>query len=237
MSYNPWPLGNVPEELRRPEPEMIRKLGYRWDDAREIVDMFERRVADMFGAKYGVAVDCCTHAIELSLMYNFLVIDTIQLFDIIRLPSHTYVSVPMTIGNAMINISIEYDEIEWVGMYRLGETNIWDAAWMWKSGSYVPGTLMCLSFQIKKPLPIGRGGMILTDDKDAYDWLRLARYDGRDLNTPYDSEDHVKMFGWHYYMTPEDAARGLLLMEKVPSQEPTCGWENYPDISKIWQRL
>lgn len=226
MSYNPWPLGDIPAALRRPEPELIKKLGYKWTDAREIVGIFEQKVADMFGAKYGVAVDCCTHAIKLCIEYEGEIN--------ISIPNHTYISVPMAIRDAWCLISFRGER--WHGWYEIGNRII-DAAWMWKTGSYVKDSLMCLSFQIKKPLPIGRGGMILTDDKEAYDWLRLARYDGRDLNTPYDSKDHVKMFGWHYYMTPEDAARGLLLMEEVPSQEPTCGWEHYPDISKIWERL
>jgi dTDP-4-amino-4,6-dideoxygalactose transaminase len=228
MSYNPWPLGDIPAALRRPEPELIRKLGYKWTDAREIVGIFEQKVADMFGSKYAVAVDCCTHALELSLRF-------IGDNELISIPKHTYISVPSMFPIPEYAFSLE--DIKWHGYYFLEPTNVIDAAWMWKRGSYIKGSLMCLSFQIKKPLPIGRGGMILTDREDAYDWLRLARYDGRDLDTPYDSEDHVKMFGWHYYMTPEDAARGLLLMEEVPSQEPTCGWEHYPDISKIWERL
>ena len=31
---------------------------------------FEEKVADFFGAPYAVAVDCCTHAIELCLRYK-----------------------------------------------------------------------------------------------------------------------------------------------------------------------
>ena len=73
--------------------------------------------------------------------------------------------------------------------------------------------------------------MILCDKKEEYEWLKLASYDGRDLNTPYDSPGHVKMEGWHYYMTPEDAARGIILMDQTPRvNEDQGGWENYPDI-------
>ena len=40
---------------------------------------------------------------------------------------------------------------------------------------YIGGdNFQTLSFQIKKRLPIGRGGMILTDDKK-YDWLVKAK--------------------------------------------------------------
>ena len=33
----------------------------------DIIKKFENRIADWFGSKYAVAVDCCTHGIELCL--------------------------------------------------------------------------------------------------------------------------------------------------------------------------
>ncbi len=33
------------------------------------VESFEDTIAKFYGAKYGVATDCCTHAIELCLRY------------------------------------------------------------------------------------------------------------------------------------------------------------------------
>ena len=33
----------------------------------ETVKVFEEHIAKFFGAKYGVATDCCTHALELCL--------------------------------------------------------------------------------------------------------------------------------------------------------------------------
>jgi dTDP-4-amino-4,6-dideoxygalactose transaminase len=94
------------------------------------------------------------------------------------------------------------------------------------------GGLHCVSFQIKKRVPIGRGGMILLDDKEDYEYLKKIRYDGRDLDGPYD-DDPFEHLGWHYYMTPEDAARGIILMDQVPEvNEDYAGWESYPDVSK-----
>ena len=88
-----------------------------------------------------------------------------------------------------------------------------------------------LSFQIKKRIPIGKGGMILTNDLAATEWLRKARYDGRDLTIPY-PDNKYEILGWHYYMTPEDAARGILLMDSTPEINPDiANWENYPDLS------
>jgi len=74
---------------------------------------------------------------------------------------------------------------------------------------FVPGDFTCLSFQYSKHIPIGRGGMILTDDKKAVEWFRVMRNDGR-REIPKE-RDNVKLIGFNFYMTPEQAARGLSL--------------------------
>jgi len=65
------------------------------------VTEFENTIADYFGSPYAVAVDCCTHGIELCL----------RLQDIKETlcPKHTYVSVPMTLmfyGNQTVTYPI-----------------------------------------------------------------------------------------------------------------------------------
>ena len=95
------------------------------------------------------------------------------------------------------------------------------------------GGFHVLSFQIKKRIPIGRGGMILTDDLDAYNWLKRASHDGRTPNTNFVNDD-ITMLGYHYYMTPEDAARGILLMDQTPEVNDDSGNQNsYSDLSKL----
>ena len=78
-----------------------------------------------------------------------------------------------------------------------------------RKNMYDPGYFQCLSFHYAKHIPIGRGGMILTDNKKARDWFRLMRNDGR-REIPKE-QDEVRMLGWNFYMTPEQAARGLAL--------------------------
>jgi dTDP-4-amino-4,6-dideoxygalactose transaminase len=96
------------------------------------------------------------------------------------------------------------------------------------------GGLVCLSFHAKKLLPIGRGGMILTDDYEAYKWLKKARFDGRD-EVPL-GDDELTQLGWNMYMTPEQASRGLMLFDvyknhpKLPLKVSDQG---YPDLSKF----
>jgi len=90
-----------------------------------------------------------------------------------------------------------------------------------KRGMYKAGTYHCLSFHIRKHIPIGKGGMILCDDKEAYKWFRMARYEGRHIadGVSY-KEDTFDMIGWNMYMTPEQAARGLELFEKIGDDNP-----------------
>lgn len=226
-AYNPWPLGHLPERLQRPELRQLEQAGYACGDAREAVALFEKKVAAFAGSKCAVAVDCCTHALELALRY-WRSSGNSPYDNMIEIPRHTYVSVPQMIKRVGYNVRFANDK--WEGMYWLRDTKIIDAAVRWKEGMYVPDTFFCLSFQIKKTIPIGRGGMILTDDADAAEWFRLKSYDGRDLTLPYDDPAHVKMSGYHYYMTPEDAARGILLMDKIDFRGDSAGWENYPDL-------
>lgn len=225
-NYNSWPLGKLPLEMQRLEPSRIKELGYAWDDPRDIVDIFERKLADYAGSKYAIAVDCDSNALFLSLKYRVA-------SGKVEIPTHTYVSVPMQIIHAGLKPVFRYEE--WTGLYELRPWNIYDSAARFTKDMYVGNdALQVLSFQIKKRLPIGKGGAILTDSLDAYNWLKLSSYDGRDLHTAYESKSHIKQLGWHFYMTPEDAARGILLMDMIPqSSNDSMSWSNYPDLSKI----
>lgn len=232
--YNPWPLGKVPKELQRPELDKLKELGYEFSDPRDVVDMFEKKVAAFAGSKYAVAVDCCTHAMELSLRYQ-LQIGEIKPKATITIPEHTYVSaaiMPMHLG-----FVVEYEKILWSGIYEMKGTRVWDGATRWCKNMYVGNNaLQCVSFQIKKRVPIGRGGMILCSNEQEYDWLKFASYDGRNLKRSYTHPSHMQFQGWHYYMTPEDAARGIILMDSVPEfNEDTGNHSTYPSVKKMLQ--
>jgi hypothetical protein len=123
-------------------------------------------------------------------------------------------------------MKVKFDDFQWVGTYPLDPMGIVDGAKRFRPDMY-DGGLHCLSFHAKKILAIGRGGMILTDDPEASRWLRKARYDGRE-GKPY-PEERIDVLGWHCYMTPEQAARGMLLMDILPDN-PQDHLENYPDL-------
>jgi len=176
----------------------------------EVVRMFERAVADYTGASYAVSVDSCTNALFLSLAYD----ESIRKHHkLVIIPKRTYLSVPQSIVHA--GGCVGFDDRKWEGTYDLIGTNVVDAAKRFTSGMYVPGKMMCLSFHIKKPLKIGKGGMVLTDDPDAAAWLKKARYEGRSEGVRYQDDD-ITMFGWNMYMTPQQASHGLALMQNMP---------------------
>jgi len=230
--YASWPIGLVPVHLQRPELNQVKALGYDWNDPRDIVDMFEKKVAAFAGSKYAVTVDCCSHGMFLSMKY-LQQKGELDVSTVITVPKMTYVSAPMQVIHAG-NI-VAFEDLEWSGVYQLKPTRVWDGAVRWTKGMYVGGdAIQVVSFQIKKRIPIGKGGMILTDSEDAYNWFKMASYDGRDLTTAYTAENHVKMVGYHFYMTPEDAARGIILMDQTPEvNEDTGNSKTYVDVSKM----
>ena len=117
--------------------------------------------------------------------------------------------------------------------YTLGNTNIIDAAVLWKEKSYIPGTFMCLSFQFQKHLSLGRGGMILLDSKEAAKDLKKLSYDGREPNIPWRNQN-IKSIGYHYYMTPETALEGLKKLPEAIIRKPKI-WKftDWPDLRNM----
>lgn len=187
-----------------------------------IITDFENKIAEFFGSPYAVSTDCCTHALELCLIYTKT--------KKVSIPKHTYLSIPMTATK--LNLDWEWKYEEWKDLYHIGN-RIYDAAVLWKRNSYIPGTFMCVSFQYKKHLSLGRGGIILTDNKSAYTDLMKMGYDGRHRNAPWAEQD-VTSFGYHYYMTPETAQLGLdklpVAMDTIPK---AWDWRDYPDLSQF----
>ena len=102
--YNSWPLGKVPEELQRKELKTIKEMGYDWKDPRDVVDMFEQKVAEFAGSKYAVSVDCCSHGMFLCLKYLQSIGELPEKDYTITIPSRTYISTPMQIIHSGLNV-------------------------------------------------------------------------------------------------------------------------------------
>ena len=195
----------------------------------EIVTEFENKLAKFLGSPYAVAVDCCTHGIELCLRLTNA--------KSITVPKRTYLSIPFL--SHKLNIDLKWKDENWTDYYYL-TSNIIDAAVLWKKDSYIPGTFMCISFQFKKHLALGRGGCILTDNKEAALKLKKMSYDGRLPNIPW-REQNINTIGYHYYMTPETANNGLKKIEEAivtkPKQWVVTDWPNLTELDIFKNKL
>lgn len=198
----------------------------------KITEDFEEKLADYTGAKYVVTVDNQSNALFLALMY-----EKVKGMEI-TIPSRTYPSVPCEIIHAGAKVNFNKVKGKTLkGAYQLEPTNIWDAALSFTADMYKPGTHMCISFTGPyKHFKLSKGGAILTDSLEAYHWFKRARYSGRRETSYHD--DHFDMLGWNFYMMPELAARGLLLINQFYITDGTKKHNAdlelpYPDLSKF----
>jgi dTDP-4-amino-4,6-dideoxygalactose transaminase len=196
-----------------------------------VVKEFEEKIAEFFGSPYAIAVDSCTHGIELCLRY----IKETK----INVPKRTYLSVPFLAEK--LGIEREWRDEDWEDYYTVNynEKRIIDAAVLWRKNSYIPNTFMCISFQYQKHLSLGRGGIILLDNENDYIVLKKMSYDGRLPNIPWRDQD-IDCVGYHYYMTPETAQLGLNKLESAINTIPRK-WvvSDWPDLTqmKIFKKI
>jgi len=192
-------------------------------NAFQVVKDFESAIANYAGSKYAVSVDSCSNAIFLACSYCKIHGQTIAI------PKRTYPSIPCAIIHA--GGKVVFEDNDWVGIYQLKPLPIIDGAKRFRKNMYVQDTFHCLSFHAKKHLPIGRGGMILTNDKSAYETFKLMRFDGRE-ECPLSEQKEFNILGWNFYLTPEQAARGLWLFGSIKDyNEDLTEIPPYPDLS------
>ena len=188
----------------------------------QVVTEFEKQIAEFFGAPHAIAVDSCTHGIELALRYTEA--------DQIVVPKRTYLSIPFLAHKLFLDLY--WKDEAWVNYYYLTPYVI-DAAVLWKPNSYISNTFMGISFQYQKHLSLGRGGIILTDNEEAAIQMKKMSYDGRLPNIPW-RDQNIDTIGYHYYMTPETAQLGL---DKLPDAIKTTPRQwvvtDWPDLTQM----
>jgi dTDP-4-amino-4,6-dideoxygalactose transaminase len=203
----------------------------------KITEEFEEHLSDYTGAPYVVTLDNMSNGLFLSLYYEKNIKKSIK-YDSIKIPSRTYPSVPCEIIHSGLKVEFEPVLGETLkGAYPLKNSNVWDSALRFTSDMYIPNTHMCISFTGPyKHFKLSKGGAILTDDVNAYNWFKRARYSGRRECSYH--EDNLDMLGWNFYMMPELAARGVLLMKQFYNMDGTKKHNEdlelpYPDLSKF----
>ena len=198
----------------------------------KITEDFEDMLSKYTGAPYVITVDNQSNALFLAMMYEK--VNGIE----ITIPSRTYPSVPCEIIHAGAKVKFKpVNGTTIKGAYQLEPTNVWDAALSFTHNMYKPGTHMCVSFTGPyKHFKLSKGGAILTDDLKAAQWFKRARFSGRNECSYHD--DNLDMLGWNFYMMPELAARGVLLMNQFydingnPKHNDDLELP-YPDLSKF----
>jgi dTDP-4-amino-4,6-dideoxygalactose transaminase len=203
----------------------------------KITEDFEKSLCDYTGAPYAIALDNMSNALFLALYYENYVVGRIET-DTITIPSKTYPSVPCEIIHAGLKVNFEKVEGNTIkGAYQLKGSNVWDSALRFTADMYIPKSHMCLSFTGPyKTLKLSKGGAIITDDYQAMLWFKRARFSGRRECSYHD--DNFDMLGWNFYMMPELAARGLLMMSQFydlnGNKKQIEDLElPYPDLSKF----
>lgn len=190
-----------------------------------VTELFEQALSEYTGAPYVVAVDNCSSALLLALLYEGVKGKTI------KIPERTYMSVPCMIKFAGANVAFYPTRSKIKGEYLLEGTKVYDSALRFTSGMFRKGYFQCLSFSGPfKHLKLGKGGAILTDNKEAYEWFKRARNSGRNECSYH--EDNFTQLGFNFYMLPEIAAKGLGLMRGMPKHNEDLELP-YPDLSKF----
>ena len=206
----------------------------------KITEDFEKSLCDYTGAPYAIALDNMSNAIFLALYYEKNIKKSLT-SDKVDCPSKTYPSVPCEIIHSGLKVNFTPVEGETIkGAYQLSPSNVWDSALRFTADMYIPKSHMCLSFTGPyKTLKLSKGGAILTDDEQAYKWFKKARFSGRDECSYHDDDFDINpVVGWNFYMMPELATRGLLMMSQFYNLDGSKKHMEdlelpYPDLSKF----
>jgi dTDP-4-amino-4,6-dideoxygalactose transaminase len=187
-----------------------------------ITTEFEKELSRYTGAPFVVCVDNESNALSMCLLY-------VKVKDkIIEIPSHTYPSVPCEIILAGGVVKFIPSDPILTGEYQLKPTNIWDSALRFTADMFRSGQFQCLSFTGQwKRLKTVKGGAILTDSKEAYEWFKRYRFSGRGECSYH--EDTFERCGKNYYMPHVLASIGLMNIQEFYNLDGSK--KHFPDLS------
>lgn len=206
----------------------------------DFVSIFEQMLCQYTGFQHAICVDSCTSAIIISLESRML-LGQLSKNNKLFVPKHTYLSVPMSLQRN--GWQFTFVDNLWEGFYSFGY-HVFDASTDFQkdlrwNGVFTDQSVVCVSFQQKKRLNLDQGGVILTDSIDIANLAKRLRHDGRDSHKSHFEEvtndpDQI-ILGWHAYMSPEKAAKGIMILNQEHLLPPYIQhtWEEYPDISKL----
>lgn len=188
------------------------------------VEEFEKKFAEYVGAKYAVATNSCTTALDIA-------VRVVPLPDEVSVSAFTFVSSAdcvLRAGKKLRFVDIDEEtfctpkaDIQvFYGGNHSGEGIIYDMAHC--GGSYHHGVVSCWSFHAVKNLPTGDGGMLTTNNEDIYRRAKAMSWCGIDKSTyarskgTYSWEYDIKELGMKANMSDLTAAIGLCQLAKLP---------------------
>lgn len=199
-------------------------------DPHAVTRAFESALCEYTGAPFAVTTTSCTQAILMAAVMHRAFWPASWLSQRLSVPKRSYVGVPASLRNA--GFEVDFRDEDWQGEYQIEPLPLWDSARRFTSGMFRPGNVQCVSFHWSKILGLSQGGAILLESKNAADWLRRARFDGRTEGVPA-SEDQVQYPSWHAYLSPEVAAHGLMKLSLLPRHNADLPRSDYPDLSTL----
>jgi len=196
----------------------------------EVVEEFEERIAAYVGARYACAVQSATMAIFMCLLEKEK--------QTITIPS----IIPPVVPNAIIcaGHALEYrDDVGWVGhsyvLHDFGDYKVIDSAQQLDKKQFADQAddqdLMIFSFYPTKPVGSIDGGMIVSNDKEKIDRLKiLTRYGMTQEKNSW--ERKIVFPGWKLYMNSIQAYVGLENFKKLESK-----MERVDEIREIYNAV
>lgn len=194
----------------------------------KVTQDFEAALCEYTGAKYAVAVNSGTAALQLAVQWCDRH-DIPRPMQGVQIPRRTYVSVANAIKLA--GCFPTWRDEAWSGEYHLKPFPVWDSARRFTSDMYRPGQFQCVSFAAAKILGAEQGGAILHDNREADAWFRRMRFDGRTEGVD-PLEDTFDLVGLHCIMIPSVAATLLVRLHHLPRTNADLPYYEYPDLSK-----
>ncbi|MFA6445733.1 MAG: DegT/DnrJ/EryC1/StrS family aminotransferase [Candidatus Paceibacterota bacterium] len=190
------------EERKNILTELDKILESGWIGQGPKVKELEEKWCELTGAKYAVATNSCTSALDIAVRcagFRNNYIPTVSAF--------TFISSALCLKNAGMEVRfVDIDERSFCTpkadiqvMYagnQFGEGIIYDMAH--SGGAKHKGLISCWSFHAVKNLPAGDGGMLTTNDEAIYKKARALSWCGIDKST---WERSGKKYGWDYSIT------------------------------------
>lgn len=193
-----------------------------WGQGKKVAE-FEQQFAEYVGAKYAIATNSCTSALDIA-------VRVAPLGDEVSVTPFTFVSSALCIVNAGKKVKfVDIDEdslctpkadiqVLYAGN-DAGEGIIYDMAHA--GGAKHKGLISCWSFHAVKNLPTGDGGMLTTNDEEVYRRAKALSWCGIDKSTfsrsqgGYSWDYDIKEAGLKANMTDLTAVIGLCQLKKL----------------------